>query len=169
MQKKAQLMSKWAEIRNNYVDDDGIMYIDAWETGEDNDEGEVIAMIKPLADQKDAYQVYYLDHEAANDIYAQQIINEGISILKDDGVISLTAYASEALKETLASHFDFVYFTVLKSWALSKIKSIGYNDIDSFLEDYTADTTQGWIQEAFKNAALINISIEQNKKNTANK
>lgn len=65
-------MSKWAEIRNDFYDDEEQkVYIDAWETDDDNEEGTVIAKV----DYK-TKEVEYLDEKAKTDSYAQEIIKE---------------------------------------------------------------------------------------------
>lgn len=66
-------MSKWAEIRNNYSDDEYV-YIDAWETDDDNEEGTVIALINIKTKE-----VGYIVNAARSDDYAQEIINEALS------------------------------------------------------------------------------------------
>ena len=66
-------MSKWAEIRNNYCDDEYV-YIDAWETDDDNEEGKVIALINIKTKE-----VGYIANSARSDDYAQEIINEALN------------------------------------------------------------------------------------------
>lgn len=66
-------MSKWEEIRNNYSDDEYV-YIDAWETDDDNEEGKVIAVINIQTKE-----VAYIVNSARGDDYAQEIINEALS------------------------------------------------------------------------------------------
>ena len=75
------IMSKWAEIRNNYYDDtEHKVYIDAWETEyDDNEEGTVIAKVNYKTKE-----VEYLDNDARTDAYAQEIINETLKQI-DDG------------------------------------------------------------------------------------
>lgn len=69
-------MSKWAEIRNDFCnEDEGKVYIDAWKTCNDNEEGKVIAKI----DYK-TKEIEYLNDAAKTDKYAQEVINE---ILED--------------------------------------------------------------------------------------
>lgn len=71
-------ISKYKEIRNNFVnEEDHNVYIDAWKTGKLNEEGSVIAKID-LA----TYEVEYLDEKAKSDFYAQEVIKETISNLK---------------------------------------------------------------------------------------
>lgn len=71
-------ISKYREIRNNFVDEeDHKVYIDAWKTKNPNEEGSVIAKID-LA----TYEVEYLDEKAKSDLYAQEVIKETISNLK---------------------------------------------------------------------------------------
>lgn len=66
-------MSKWAEIRNDYHnDDEGYTSIDAWKTDIGNEEGEVIAKVF------DDGKVEYLDNVAKKDEYAQEIILEAV-------------------------------------------------------------------------------------------
>ena len=73
-------MSKWAEIRNDYCDEEeGKVYIDAWKTCNGNEEGKVIAKV----DYK-TKAIEYLDKAAEKDSYAQEIINETLSCI-DDG------------------------------------------------------------------------------------
>ena len=68
----AKQESKWGEIRSDFFDDDeGIQYIDAWFTDDDNEEGEVIAKV-----HMDTGTVDYLDEDAKTDSYAQEIIRE---------------------------------------------------------------------------------------------
>ena len=68
-------MSKWAEIRNNYCDEEeGKVYIDAWRTCNGDEEGKVIAKV----DYK-TKEVEYLDNDARTDSYAQEIINETLN------------------------------------------------------------------------------------------
>lgn len=70
-------MSIWGEIRNDFIDDDGIAHIDAWLTDDDNEEGVVIARVNT-----DTGVVLYLDERAKTDSLAQEMINE---ILSDSG------------------------------------------------------------------------------------
>lgn len=64
-------MSIWGEIRNDFQDDNGIVYIDAYLTADDNENGRVIAKV-----DTEAKEVEYLDDRARNDSYAQEMINE---------------------------------------------------------------------------------------------
>lgn len=53
-------MSKWAEIRNDFYDDEEQkVYIDAWKTSNDNEEGTVIAKVNYKTKK-----VEYLDNDA---------------------------------------------------------------------------------------------------------
>lgn len=68
-------MSKWSEIRNDFHDEDeNKVYIDAWLTDDDNEEGEVIAKIN-----YQTKEIEYLDEDAKNDKYAQEVIKEVLS------------------------------------------------------------------------------------------
>ena len=75
------IMSKWAEIRNDYYDDtEHKVCIDAWETEyDDKEEGTVIAKVNYKTKE-----VEYLDNDARTDAYAQEIINETLKQI-DDG------------------------------------------------------------------------------------
>ena len=65
-------MSKYAEVRGDFYDDiEGVQCIDAWFTGNDNEEGVVIAKV-----HLDTKTVEYLDPDAQYDEYAQEVINE---------------------------------------------------------------------------------------------
>ena len=65
-------MSKYAEIRSDfYHDEEEMQYVDAWFTNDDNEEGVVIAKVKPKTKE-----VLYLDEDAKGDEYAQEVIDE---------------------------------------------------------------------------------------------
>lgn len=67
-------MSKWAEIRNDFVcEDSHKIYIDAWITDDDSEDGVVIARI-----DADTKNIEYFDDYARTDSYAQEIIMETI-------------------------------------------------------------------------------------------
>ena len=61
----------WGEIRSDFLDDDIILYINAWLTDDDNEEGKVIAKMNVQTKE-----IEYLDDRARTDFYAQEIINE---------------------------------------------------------------------------------------------
>ena len=65
----------WCEIRNDF-ESNNMIYIDAWKTRKDDEEGVVIAKIN-----KDTKQVIYLNERAKTDEYAQKVVNETISSL----------------------------------------------------------------------------------------
>lgn len=70
-------MSKWAEIRNDFVcEDSQKIYIDAWITDDDNEEGVVIARI-----DIGTKRIEYFDEDAKMDDYAQEIIKETLDEL----------------------------------------------------------------------------------------
>lgn len=67
-------MSKWAEIRNDFVcEDSHKVYIDAWLTDDDNEEGVAIARI-----DMDTKKIEYFDEDAKTDDYAQEMIVDAI-------------------------------------------------------------------------------------------
>lgn len=73
-------MSKWTEIRNDFVcEDSRKIYIDAWLTEDDNEEGTAIARI-----DINTKNIEYFDSDAKTDSYAQEIINETLKEI-DDG------------------------------------------------------------------------------------
>jgi len=61
----------WGEIRSDFREDDIILYIDAWLTDDDNEEGKVIVKVNVRTKE-----VEYLDNRARTDSYAQEIIQE---------------------------------------------------------------------------------------------
>lgn len=80
--------NKWAEIRNDHIEDAEndfhVLYIDAWRTGDDNEEGKVIA--KLIGINKDGEPHIYLsyqDPDAQIDPYAQEVIKESHQELRD--------------------------------------------------------------------------------------
>ena len=73
-------MSKYVELRHDYYDDqEHKVYIDAWFTEGDNEEGVVIAKVNYRTKK-----VEYLDNDAKTDSYAQEVINETLKDI-DDG------------------------------------------------------------------------------------
>lgn len=70
-------MSYWAEIRSDFIDErENKVYIDAWFTMDDSEEGEIIAKI-----DLDTKEVEYLDDSAMTDAYAQEVIQSVIAAL----------------------------------------------------------------------------------------
>lgn len=68
-------MSKWAEIRNDFTDEEeGVVCIDAWKTLNGSEEGKIIAKVNYKTKK-----VEYLDNDAKTDSYAQEVINETLS------------------------------------------------------------------------------------------
>ena len=81
-------MSKWAEIRNNYIEetDEGfrVLHIDSWKTSSDNEEGRVIAKLVGInKDGEPCIYTSYEDPEARVDEYAQESIKEGLKNLTE--------------------------------------------------------------------------------------
>ena len=71
-------MSKYAEIRNDFFDEEeNKIYIDAWFTDDDNEEGVVIAKVDMTTKA-----VEYIDEDARKDSYAHEIIKETIDYIK---------------------------------------------------------------------------------------
>ena len=77
------VQSMWAEIRNDYTEenctDKGIKkttYIDAWETSDDNEEGKVIA--KVILTTTDTIVVVYIDNCARWDALVNEKIQEAV-------------------------------------------------------------------------------------------
>jgi ABC-type cobalt transport system substrate-binding protein len=68
----------WSEIRSDFEDEDKynvITYIDAWETGNNDEEGRVIATVTLNKSIKEISVEYY-DIRAKTDINTQEYINE---------------------------------------------------------------------------------------------
>ena len=73
-------MSKYGEVRNDYYDEQECkVYIDAWFTCEDDEEGIVIATVNYKTKE-----IEYLDEDARTDEYAQEVIEETLQNI-DDG------------------------------------------------------------------------------------
>lgn len=65
-------MSKWIEIRNDYFEDNKL-FIDAYLTNNNDEEGSVIAKI-----DVNTKEIEYLDEDAKTDNYAQEVINRSL-------------------------------------------------------------------------------------------
>ena len=71
--------SKWTEIRCDFFDEEEkYRLVDAWKTGDANEEDEVIAKIS------ESGEVVYLDAEAEDDEYAKEVIDEKLKEVKTD-------------------------------------------------------------------------------------
>ena len=68
--------SKWTDIRCDFFDEEEKRWlVGAWKTGDDNEEGEIIAKIS------ESGEVVYLDAEAEDDEYAKEVIDEKLKDL----------------------------------------------------------------------------------------
>ena len=130
-------MSKrnWKEIRNDYVNkEENAIYIDAWKTGNDNEDGKVIAKI-----DCDTKEVTYLDEKAKTDEYAQEMIQEAIDSLEKVAVsvgYSFGFVPKEEMSEIEVKPSGVVRFEG-ENWTLMKAKT--YEDsrkIDQLLDRY---------------------------------
>ena len=73
-------MSKYGEVRNDYYDEvENKVYIDAWLTCYDDEEGIVIAKVNYKTKE-----IEYFDEDAKTDEYAQEVIEETLQNI-DDG------------------------------------------------------------------------------------
>ena len=80
MKKGFNMNSKYGEIRNDYYDnEEQKVYIDAWFTEDDNEEGVVIAKVN-----RKTKEIEYLDIDAKSDPYAQEKIQETLRAI-DNG------------------------------------------------------------------------------------
>ena len=78
--KEEAKMSKYGEVRNDYYDEkENKVYIDAWFTYDDNEEGIVVAKVNYKTKE-----VEYLDEDARTDEYVQEVIDETLKNI-DDG------------------------------------------------------------------------------------
>lgn len=69
----------WSEIRTNNIDEEtGITTVDAWLTGNDNEEGCVIATIDDKGFQT------YIDFRAKSDKIAQEVIQEAVERISNE-------------------------------------------------------------------------------------
>lgn len=65
-------MSKWSELKSDFTDEDGTVFIDGFLTTDENEEGKVIAKVRNGI-------VKYYDEVARKDEYAQEVIQEVIA------------------------------------------------------------------------------------------
>lgn len=104
----------WAEIRCDYIDEtDRFWRVDAWTTGDGNEEGSVIAHIDDLTGR-----VVYADPRARYDNNAQEVIKEKVNEIKtayDNLVKKIETVRSNRNDETHSSAnitlIDFNMFT----------------------------------------------------------
>ena len=83
-------MGSWVDIRSDYVDDTDVdkgivtLYIDAWRTDDDNEEGHSIATI--TLDQTETIpllKIIYKRNDIEHDPAVQEAIRDGIQHLKE--------------------------------------------------------------------------------------
>lgn len=79
----------WQQITNDFIDDTPngglIVYIDAFETGDDDEPGETIARVYGNVTNGSFYtEEEYWDERAREDKYAQEVIQEAKEILKKE-------------------------------------------------------------------------------------
>lgn len=68
----------YTELKNNYIDEDtNEVYIDAWKTDDDSEEGTVVAKINTKT-----YNITYLEAAAITDPEAQELIQDTIKELQ---------------------------------------------------------------------------------------
>lgn len=78
-------MSKYGEVRNDYYDEkESKVYIDAWFTYDDNEEGIVVAKVNYKT-----REVEYLDDDARTDEYVQEVINETLDDIDNGDFTSI--------------------------------------------------------------------------------
>lgn len=83
-------MSKYGEVRNDYYDEEECkVYIDAWKTYDDDEEGIVVAKVNYKTKE-----VEYLDEDARTDEYVQEVINETLDNI-DNGDFENINYKEE--------------------------------------------------------------------------
>ena len=67
----------YSEVKCDYNNDEGYWCVDAWRTGDDNEEGKVIAAIHETAGD-----VFYCEPEARISPMAQEVIKEKVDEIK---------------------------------------------------------------------------------------
>jgi len=83
--------SIWSEIRTDFIDEEAnVQYIDAYVSGDDNEEGKVIATIN-----LDTKVVSYKDERAKTDEKAQEAINNALADLGGDDNLESPATEEE--------------------------------------------------------------------------
>ena len=65
----------WSEIHSDF-EENNVIYIDAWKTGNDNESGNVIAMVNTITKA-----VIYNDDRAKTNKFAQEVINDVLKTL----------------------------------------------------------------------------------------
>jgi hypothetical protein len=89
----------WVEIRDDF-EEDGVTYIDAFTTSDDNEEGKVIAKVKSNG------EVIYLDDRAKTDSLAQEVINDVKKRKKEDGGKMAKGGGVEDLRKRFEGYTD---------------------------------------------------------------
>lgn len=87
------MSSKWSEIRNHFITTNtkaltSSMNIDAWCTDNDNEEGRVIAEVRAIHNTPtNDIIIKYVDNKAKTDPYAQEVIQESITIMETYNIL----------------------------------------------------------------------------------
>ena len=109
------MKSIWSELRSDFEDDD-IIYIDAWLSEDDMEDGKTIAKVNVLTGEVD-----YLDNRAKKNKEAQELIKEAINskvIGKIQCMINSDYQFTKSQLETvlnLLEYYDLHNKTLLKN------------------------------------------------------
>ena len=143
-------MSKWTEIRNTFHNElDDYIYIDAWKTICDNEEGEVIAKINCKTKV-----VEYLNDDAKTDSYAQEVIKETLNSIWDGWTYETGREEPEIMGS--GSSFYNVFKSKSKDEVFKESKNAGRNyitrsrkvDGKKIHQEWSA--TEGWIGDKYE-------------------
>lgn len=143
-------MSKWTEIKNNFHNElDDYIYIDAWKTSDDNEEGEVIAKINCKTKV-----VEYLNDGAKTDSYTQEVIKETLNSIWDGWTYETGREEPEIMGS--GSSFYNVFKSKSKDEVFKESKNAGRNyitrsrkvDGKKIYQEWSS--TEGWIGDKYE-------------------
>jgi hypothetical protein len=154
----------WAEIKNDF-EDDGEIYIDAWKTEDDNEDGRVIAKVKANGD------VEYIDERAKTDMYAQEMIKEAresLGYMADGGITSNDSFKQSAIDEALKiAQFAYENDITASGNSLEKFSNKIFDAAGiSYAKAYLALAYQAMRNQGFADGGEISYVVKYSMKDT---
>lgn len=129
---------RWVKIQNTY-EEEGFRRIEAWKTGDDSKEGQVIAAVDMLSGR-----VFYNDAMARVDEYAQKIIQKTVQEAK-----TKHPYGIERLEELLWCIVDWESEEGLEK-GFENLENYGFTDGEMEFFDFPFELNWSQLQERLK-------------------
>lgn len=145
-------MGYWKEIKNNLINENNVIYIDAWKTNSSLEEGVTIALVDVHGD------VIYLHDKADKDAEAQKIIQETSIKRKQKHFNLLSKYISKKVSCKKDKNNNYVLVTNDGVVLYNELNNVDYNK----LKYHVGHSISIVYYENKETKEVCNISIECN-------